>query len=898
MTTPRDDDAVRGSRGDSGSGVDPDATVRHGPDTLAQGSTPDFKHGRFEPGERLGSRYRLVGLLGKGGMGEVYRADDLDLGQSVALKFLPARVAADAAWLARFRNEVRTAREVTHPNVCRIHDIAEEDGHVFISMEYIDGEDMGSVLRRLGRPSGEKALEIARQICLGLAAAHESGVLHRDLKPANIMIDGRGRVRITDFGLAGFFDELEGVSAKAGTPAYMAPEQLDHGEVSVRSDVYSLGLILYELFTGRSVFDTDDIAELKDRHSRSSTSLPSSIVTEVDPVVESVVMRCLQEDPAQRPASVYAVLGALPGSDPLAAALAAGETPSPHLVAGATQAGALRPAVAMACLVTALVNLVAAVWLSERATIYSYVPLDVPESELAVRARDALQTLGHEGRHDALVSGFYTYNAATRYVEELDDSPERWERLRDLAPPAVIYWYRIGDLLIGGSGAHNVAASNWSPPIARPGEGIVELDPSGRLFRLTIVPRSAPPDPEAERAPRDHRPILEMAGLDPDAFEPTDLARTPEVACDVHAWSGPYRALAEPVVVQIGWHGDAVHHFRIVGPWSGGGDATEAPAERDVSMKVMAGVMFGLIMLVVLTVCAIAYRNLRDGRSDRAGAFRVALVVIATMWIGEAIAAGVPGADPIGSVFETIWGAALAHGLLHGALIWLLYLALEPYARRVWPRSLVSWTRVLMGRFRDPQVGRDILVGGVAFGVLSLLFAIIAAVSDALGHPRPAPGPMPATGLTQQIGHLVRAAGAAVNVPFLILALLMVARLVLRRQIPAIVACIAIPIVVAAFVGPGDATDRAIGAASAALYVGTAVFIALRFGVWALIVGQALIMFMGSTPVTLDLSRWYAVPALLPVLVYAALLVYGAWISMAGRPLFGDLPPAPGHATA
>jgi hypothetical protein len=183
---------------------DPTMPVEARKDTLAASGGTDFRHGRFEPGERLGSRYRIVARLGEGGMGEVYRADDLELGQSVALKFLPERVAADESWLRRFRNEVRTARQIAHPNVCRIYDIGEQAGHVFLSMEYVDGEDLSGVLRRLGRPSREKAIEIARQICLGLAAAHDNMVLHRDLKPANIMIDGRGRVRITDFGLAGF----------------------------------------------------------------------------------------------------------------------------------------------------------------------------------------------------------------------------------------------------------------------------------------------------------------------------------------------------------------------------------------------------------------------------------------------------------------------------------------------------------------------------------------------------------------------------------------------------------------------------------------------------------------------------------------------------------------------
>ena len=185
-------------------------------------------------------------------MGEVYRAEDLSLGQSVALKFLPDSVAVDADRLARFRTEVSVARQVSHPNVCRVYDIGEADGHVFLSMEYVDGEDLASLLRRIGRLSPDKAAEMARQLCAGLAAAHDKGVLHRDLKPANVMIDGRGRVRLADFGLAGGAEvETPGL---AGTPAYMAPEQFAGQAASVKSDIYALGLVLYEMFTGKAAF--------------------------------------------------------------------------------------------------------------------------------------------------------------------------------------------------------------------------------------------------------------------------------------------------------------------------------------------------------------------------------------------------------------------------------------------------------------------------------------------------------------------------------------------------------------------------------------------------------------------------------------------------------------------
>src|ERR1700730_14480028 len=188
-------------------------------------------------------------------MGEVYRANDLLLGQTVALKFLPARATSDENTLARFRNEVRIARQISHPNVCRVYDIGEVEGSTFLSMEYVDGEDLSSLLLRIGRLPGDKALEIARKLCAGLAAAHDKGVLHRDLKPANIMIDGRGQVLIADFGLAALAGQLEGAHLRDGTPAYMAPEQLAGREVSVRSDIYALGLVMHEMFTGKRALE-------------------------------------------------------------------------------------------------------------------------------------------------------------------------------------------------------------------------------------------------------------------------------------------------------------------------------------------------------------------------------------------------------------------------------------------------------------------------------------------------------------------------------------------------------------------------------------------------------------------------------------------------------------------
>src|SRR5579862_1958457 len=318
--------------------------------TVDPRATPLSPLHRFAPGAIVAGRYRLVALLGRGGMGEVYRADDLTLEQPVALKFLPlvatSGSAEDADRLARLHNELRTARQVSHKNVCRVYDLGDADGRRFITMEYVDGEDLGSLLRRIGRIPQDKAIQIARQLCAGVAAAHERGVLHRDLKPANVMIDGDGNVRITDFGIAtGSGDAGTDV---AGTPKYMAPEQLAGRPASIKSDIYALGLILFEIFTGRRVYDANTLGDVKQLHAAATMTMPSALVRDLDPAVERVILRCLESDPHRRPASALTVAAALPGGDPLAAALSAGETPSPDLLAAAGESEAWEVAPALA----------------------------------------------------------------------------------------------------------------------------------------------------------------------------------------------------------------------------------------------------------------------------------------------------------------------------------------------------------------------------------------------------------------------------------------------------------------------------------------------------------------------------------------------------------------------
>ena len=223
--------------------------------------------------------------------------------------------------LRRFTNEVKIARQVTHDNVCRIYDIGEvapstDSGQTqhFISMEYVDGENLASLLRRIGRLPRDKAVQIARQLCSGLAAAHELGILHRDIKPENVMVDGRGRVKITDFGLAAVAEGIEGSEIQVGTPLYMSPEQLAGKEVTVKSDLYALGLVLFELFTGTRRFEGNTAAELQRSREKASSVTPTSLVPGLDPAVERIILACLEEDPGQRPSSALAVSAALPGA--------------------------------------------------------------------------------------------------------------------------------------------------------------------------------------------------------------------------------------------------------------------------------------------------------------------------------------------------------------------------------------------------------------------------------------------------------------------------------------------------------------------------------------------------------------------------------------------------------
>jgi tetratricopeptide (TPR) repeat protein len=285
-------------------GVDPTDTTTTGHPRVDAAQRTEHE---FKPGDVFAGRYRMVTRIGRGGMGDVWRADDLLLETPVALKLILATGPEARPLIV---NEVRLARQITHPAVCRVFDVGEDAGVVFFSMELINGEDLAAVLRRVGRLNADRALDVARQLCAGLAAAHARGVLHRDIKPANVLIDNDGRVIITDFGIA--MPRSDGPQQKLiGTPGYMAPEQLTPGApLTERTDIYSLGLILYELVVGQHPFNN--------RLNRTTEPpTPSSRVTGVDPRLEQLILEALKLDPRERPQSAEAMVEALADGEPL-----------------------------------------------------------------------------------------------------------------------------------------------------------------------------------------------------------------------------------------------------------------------------------------------------------------------------------------------------------------------------------------------------------------------------------------------------------------------------------------------------------------------------------------------------------------------------------------------------
>jgi tRNA A-37 threonylcarbamoyl transferase component Bud32 len=258
------------------------------------------------------NRYDILQEVGRGAMGIVYKAMDRETSECVALKVLKPEVVEDRSVLQRFKNELRTARKITHKNVCRIYEFTHVSRGPCISMEFVDGETLRSLLNRIGAFSLPSSLDITRQICSGLREAHAQGVVHRDLKPENLMVDRNGNVKIMDFGVARVFSNSAPTTMGmfVGTPAYMPPEQVEGREADQRSDIYALGLILYELLTGSVVVKADTPLAVAYKQVHDPVPLPRSVDPGIPENVQTVILRCLEKDPEHRFQTIEQLLAA------------------------------------------------------------------------------------------------------------------------------------------------------------------------------------------------------------------------------------------------------------------------------------------------------------------------------------------------------------------------------------------------------------------------------------------------------------------------------------------------------------------------------------------------------------------------------------------------------------
>jgi predicted Ser/Thr protein kinase len=250
----------------------------------------------------LSERYKVEGTLGEGGMARVYRGTDEVLGRTVAIKVLADRYAGDDRFVTRFRREAQAAAALSHPNVVAVYDTGDDGPAHYIVMEYVEGETLSEVLKREGPLDPARAASIAEHVAAALQAAHERGLVHRDVKPGNVMIDGEGRIKVMDFGIAraAAEDTLTQTGAVLGTAPYLSPEQAQGDRVDARSDVYSLGCVLYEMVAGRPPFTGDSPVSLAFRHVNEDPKPPSTYRPGVPPEIEAVIMRALEKDPARR----------------------------------------------------------------------------------------------------------------------------------------------------------------------------------------------------------------------------------------------------------------------------------------------------------------------------------------------------------------------------------------------------------------------------------------------------------------------------------------------------------------------------------------------------------------------------------------------------------------------
>jgi serine/threonine-protein kinase len=822
---------------------------------------------RIAVGQVVAGRYRVLGLLGRGGVGEVYRAHDLRLGQDVALKFLRAdRLLRPARW-ADFAAEVRMARRVSHPNVNRVHDLGEWNGERFISMELVEGEDLGTLLRREGPMTPDAAIELGRQLASGLGAAHDRDVLHRDLKPANVMLDAEGQARLTDFGIAlgGGSDEP---AALVGTPQYMAPELFSGGQPTVQSDLYALGMVLAECLGGRAapLPETQTATGVPSGEPRAR--LPSDAPTPLAEVIE----HCLALDPRARPRSAYEILAALPGHDPVQAALDEGRTPSPQAVAATNlrQPLSATDTWRLAALVAVLLLIV--VLLSDRTHLAPRLKQQSPPTSMASKAQATLSKLGYDTDHKNYEHG---YSEETLHPDRgsgatLEAPTLQWpgdERQN------VLYWYHADadpdTPPAWGELARGMADDDQAP--------LVQLDTEGRLraFRAPLEQAGA-----ARQAPA-WDDVFRMADLDFQAAQPDAPAGPlPEGLEQWRLWR----------VEQPGRPPQYVHAALVDGrlalfavrPTANLNDLELAYARGTVPPRQF---LFRVTLQVALLGLSLvlAVKNVRSGTADIRGAGLMAALVAALCAL-EWVFYVRHSMTLIEEVAAAYWW--LAHSSLLVVFAGTGYLGLEPLVRARWPQTLVGLERLERGNWRDGVVAREVLLG-VVVGVAAQLMLQALCLWPAGGANGPAIGQAGDgrhwLGILPAFGTIIHLWIDAIWIGVGALLLMCVLRTITRYEwLAGLLFCVVFAAVQMARHGWTGDRAWALG-----ILQGVALWLLLvRGGALAAVVGPAVFGMLAAAPLTTNLGAWYAGMALLSVGSVVALLAGAVWLRTSSPDVF------------
>jgi hypothetical protein len=702
------------------------------------------------------------------------------------------------------------------------------------------------------------------------------------------MLDERGEVRITDFGLAANADDLTGPERMSGTPAYMSPEQLAGAELTEKSDIYSLGLVLYELFTGKRAFDAPSLPELlRLRKSASTPDTPASLVKSLDPLVERTILRCLENNPDLRPESAFQVAAALPGGDPLAAALAMGETPSPEIVAAAAKEGTLRPAVAIASLAAAIVLGFVCLVLAERVKLNRMVPLEKSTEVLQQRASEIIRSLGYTAAPKDTAMG-WDQGRYVAHILDTDQSVDRWQQLRSGEPAAIYFWYRESPRYLVPARKFINFVEQYDPEMWVSGMTTVDLSPNGKLLYFEAVPPQVEEPPAEVRDP-DWNKLFNEAGLDITKFVQTGSKWVPPAAYDTRAaWEGVYPSRPDiPLRIEAaGFRGLPVS-FRMIEPWTVPNRMQERPVSTATQISFVVFVTFVLGAIIVGGY--LSFRNSRSGRGDRKGAFRLAaftVVILTIYWVLRA------SHVPISWEFDLFAMFAMEAALLAG-LFWLFYMSLEPLVRRWWPHRIISWNRLLAGAFRDPLVGRDVLIGSLAGLIFPLSYFSLRLVSVWTGIPpdRPASFALDAlVGIRTALAEFLYDGLFNVFFSFGFLFLFLIFYIVLRRRewlaSALFVALLTLPNM--SEMGP----DPRLAIPTAMLVAGVMVFILARFGLLAFIVMNLVREIFFTFPLTTDLSAWYFDVSAVAIGLFVALALYGFYVSLGGQKVFkGELIP-------